>query len=98
MSYCVNPVSPEESTNIADESFEPPQETRVISPIHSCIVGEEPTISTERNWLGKEAPLWIPDSEAISCLHCDMKFTVLKRRHHCRACGLVSIGDIYTCL
>ncbi|XP_074041689.1 zinc finger FYVE domain-containing protein 9-like [Leptinotarsa decemlineata] len=43
----------------------------------------------ERQWLGKEAPLWIPDSDTTSCLHCDMKFTVLKRRHHCRACGLV---------
>lgn len=48
------------------------------------------TSSTEKCWLGKAAPLWIPDSEAISCLHCDMKFTMLKRRHHCRACGLVS--------
>lgn len=53
-------------------------------------VGEEPSASNERCWLGKEAPLWIPDSEAISCLHCDMKFTMIKRRHHCRACGLVS--------
>ncbi|XP_045469180.1 zinc finger FYVE domain-containing protein 9 [Harmonia axyridis] len=41
------------------------------------------------DWLGKQAPLWIPDSVAMSCLHCDMKFTVIKRRHHCRACGLV---------
>ncbi|KAH1012040.1 hypothetical protein HUJ04_001286 [Dendroctonus ponderosae] len=39
--------------------------------------------------LGKAAPLWIPDADAASCLHCDMKFTVIKRRHHCRACGLV---------
>lgn len=41
-------------------------------------------------WLGKQAPLWIPDSEATCCMHCDMRFTVIKRRHHCRACGLVS--------
>ncbi|KAJ8911303.1 hypothetical protein NQ315_016997 [Exocentrus adspersus] len=46
-------------------------------------------INLEKQWLGKEAPLWVPDSDATSCLHCDMKFTVLKRRHHCRACGLV---------
>ncbi|KAK4878131.1 hypothetical protein RN001_010637 [Aquatica leii] len=39
--------------------------------------------------LGKQAPLWIPDSDADNCLHCDTKFTVIKRRHHCRACGLV---------
>ncbi|VEN47225.1 unnamed protein product [Callosobruchus maculatus] len=46
-------------------------------------------IPSDKYWLGKEAPLWVPDSDALACLHCDMKFTVLKRRHHCRACGLV---------
>lgn len=39
--------------------------------------------------LGKTAPFWTPDSEATNCLHCNVKFTVVKRRHHCRACGLV---------
>ncbi|KAK5638041.1 hypothetical protein RI129_012336 [Pyrocoelia pectoralis] len=41
------------------------------------------------NLLGKQAPVWIPDSDTLNCLHCDTKFTVIKRRHHCRACGLV---------
>lgn len=39
--------------------------------------------------LGKQPPFWIPDSDAPSCMLCDTKFTVLKRRHHCRACGKV---------
>ncbi|KAG7210295.1 hypothetical protein KM043_011839 [Ampulex compressa] len=39
--------------------------------------------------LGKLPPFWIPDSDAPSCMLCDMKFTMLKRRHHCRACGKV---------
>lgn len=39
--------------------------------------------------LGKQPPFWIPDSDASSCMLCDIKFTVLKRRHHCRACGKV---------
>ncbi|XP_014616566.1 PREDICTED: zinc finger FYVE domain-containing protein 9 isoform X1 [Polistes canadensis] len=39
--------------------------------------------------LGKQPPFWIPDSDASSCMLCDLKFTVLKRRHHCRACGKV---------
>ncbi|XP_077274270.1 smad anchor for receptor activation isoform X2 [Temnothorax americanus] len=39
--------------------------------------------------LGKQPPFWIPDSDAPSCMLCDVKFTVLKRRHHCRACGKV---------
>ncbi|XP_025264184.1 uncharacterized protein LOC105254759 isoform X2 [Camponotus floridanus] len=39
--------------------------------------------------LGKQPPFWVPDSDAASCMLCDIKFTVLKRRHHCRACGKV---------
>jgi MAD (mothers against decapentaplegic) interacting protein len=50
---------------------------------------EESIKSRSVSWLGKQAPVWIPDSDATSCLHCDMKFTVIKRRHHCRACGYV---------
>lgn len=49
-------------------------------------------------WLGKTAPFWTPDSDALNCLHCNLKFTVIKRRHHCRACGLVSVfngGCVY---
>ncbi|XP_076375250.1 smad anchor for receptor activation isoform X2 [Megalopta genalis] len=39
--------------------------------------------------LGKQPPFWVPDSDAPSCMFCDVRFTVLKRRHHCRACGKV---------
>lgn len=39
--------------------------------------------------LGKQPPFWVPDSDAPSSMLCDVKFTVLKRRHHCRACGKV---------
>ncbi|KAL3271061.1 hypothetical protein HHI36_021561 [Cryptolaemus montrouzieri] len=51
--------------------------------------GDASNSSLGIDWLGKQAPLWIPDNDTMSCLHCDMKFTVIKRRHHCRACGLV---------
>ncbi|KAF5280477.1 hypothetical protein FQA39_LY18058 [Lamprigera yunnana] len=54
-----------------------------------CVPDEAELLADTENLLGKQAPLWIPDSEADSCLHCDTKFTVIKRRHHCRACGLV---------
>ncbi|KAJ8687232.1 hypothetical protein QAD02_023026 [Eretmocerus hayati] len=39
--------------------------------------------------LGKQPPFWVPDSDAPNCMLCDLKFTVMKRRHHCRACGKV---------
>ncbi|XP_054709295.1 zinc finger FYVE domain-containing protein 9-like [Uloborus diversus] len=47
------------------------------------------SVTVEQNQIGKVKPFWIPDSAAPNCMHCGMKFTVLKRRHHCRACGKV---------
>ncbi|KAH9120993.1 hypothetical protein AeMF1_007079, partial [Aphanomyces euteiches] len=38
------------------------------------------------------AALWIPDSVAGSCSHCQRSFTLLLRRHHCRRCGFVVCG------
>ena len=39
--------------------------------------------------LGKVPPIWVPDSVATHCMNCGIKFSVIKRRHHCRACGKV---------
>lgn len=39
--------------------------------------------------LGKVQPYWIPDSETTFCMQCNLKFSFIKRRHHCRACGQV---------
>ncbi|PAV90532.1 hypothetical protein WR25_27170 [Diploscapter pachys] len=39
--------------------------------------------------LGKQQPYWIPDADSPVCMICSTKFTLLNRRHHCRACGRV---------
>ena len=41
-------------------------------------------LTEEEQTLGKVKPFWIPDDDAQNCLHCDAKFTFIKRRHHCR--------------
>ncbi|KAF9956554.1 hypothetical protein BGZ72_002688 [Mortierella alpina] len=36
------------------------------------------------------APVWLPDHSATSCMLCDEEFgTIFKRKHHCRVCGKV---------
>ena len=37
-------------------------------------------------------PLWLPDSEASECYECGVSFSTLRRRHHCRQCGLIFCG------
>lgn len=37
-------------------------------------------------------PKWLPDSQAPRCMSCDSQFNPIRRRHHCRNCGLVFCG------
>jgi hypothetical protein len=35
---------------------------------------------------------WMPDKLCKACYNCELPFTMLRRRHHCRFCGQVSVG------
>lgn len=39
--------------------------------------------------IGNSAPVWVPDRRVTMCQSCSVEFSVLIRRHHCRACGKV---------
>lgn len=60
-------------------------------PVEASAVEPEPysSLSDEERLLGVLKPLWIPDEDAPICMNCSQRFTVLRRRHHCRACGRV---------
>ena len=47
------------------------------------------TEGSETTDLGSLAPPWLPDSSVSMCQLCSIRFTVTRRRHHCRACGQV---------
>jgi len=36
-----------------------------------------------------EAPTWRPDNEFDACFKCEVAFSLVNRRHHCRHCGFV---------
>jgi hypothetical protein len=38
--------------------------------------------------------VWMPDKDASECGTCGAHFTVVRRRHHCRKCGLVFCGKV----
>eukprot|EP00730_Choanoeca_flexa_P014259 TRINITY_DN6168_c0_g1_i2.p1 TRINITY_DN6168_c0_g1~~TRINITY_DN6168_c0_g1_i2.p1 ORF type:complete len:323 (+),score=51.65 TRINITY_DN6168_c0_g1_i2:206-1174(+) len=55
--------------------------------------GTEAASSMEDVRFKGHAPNWVPDTEADLCMVCTkVQFTLMKRRHHCRACGAVVCG------
>lgn len=57
--------------------------------VHSQDSWEAQRITSGEANLGKVPPIWVPDSVATHCMNCGLKFSVIRRRHHCRACGKV---------
>ncbi|EDS41193.1 smad anchor for receptor activation [Culex quinquefasciatus] len=45
------------------------------------------TLTSAQAQLGKIPPFWVPDNSTNFCMQCNQKFSIIKRRHHCRACG-----------
>ncbi|XP_058467089.1 zinc finger FYVE domain-containing protein 9 [Malaya genurostris] len=62
----------------------PPAET---SEGQSTINRPVTILSSAQAQLGKIPPFWVPDNSTNFCMQCNNKFSLIKRRHHCRACG-----------
>jgi len=75
-------------------------------PLRTCVpcavsLGHKPPPSQGQRFpdgtLPPEIPMmnrrWVPDKEQTKCLGCDRVFTLTRRRHHCRACGLIFCAD-----
>lgn len=57
----------------------------------TACLGELMLMCLQTAELGKRAPRWIRDNEVTMCMKCKEPFNALmRRRHHCRACGYVS--------
>jgi hypothetical protein len=49
-----------------------------------------PSISTSSAIMDSTAPqIWTPDNASNHCLLCKDEFTLFRRRHHCRLCGIL---------
>ncbi|KAL7058547.1 hypothetical protein AAHC03_016938 [Spirometra sp. Aus1] len=44
-------------------------------------------VSLSPDEIGTREPTWVADDAYSNCMSCGAKFTVWRRRHHCRTCG-----------
>lgn len=88
---------PEEQPPPPSTSIESSIETSTAAAAAAMPVDEE-LIRVEQEWsklteeekrLGSIAPEWVSDDLAPACMKCAAKFSMTRRRHHCRACGKV---------
>ena len=86
------PISDELDERAQSPSQSPEPDLSITMQSQGSALEAQRITAGEAN-LGKVPPLWVPDSVATHCMNCGLKFSVIKRRHHCRACGKVrSLG------
>lgn len=71
-------------TSSSSEDFSTPPSSSLVNPNESSSSNQADLIAGQ---LGKVAPYWVPDNMTNNCMQCDTKFSLIKRRHHCRSCG-----------
>jgi hypothetical protein len=65
----------------------PTEKSEWMSHIERCV---QELIKNGKLPAKDHAAVWVPDSEANKCMCCQSThFSVVQRRHHCRACGKV---------
>lgn len=81
-----------------DSSESHTEQLAAAAAASSTVPVDEELIRVEQEWaklteeermLGSVAPEWVSDDQAPACMKCAAKFSITRRRHHCRACGKV---------
>jgi hypothetical protein len=86
-----------ESYDEDDESSVSNNSSMSLSPISANM---DPLQPQEQNRIIKhydEKSHWMPDQLCKHCYACEEKFTVFRRRHHCRLCGQVFCSKCSSC-
>ncbi|EEB15937.1 zinc finger protein FYVE domain-containing protein, putative [Pediculus humanus corporis] len=79
----------DESRNELEENASNTEELENLLEASVPSQSSELPLTIGEHELGKVSPYWIPDNFTSNCMECNCKFTMIKRRHHCRACGRI---------
>eukprot|EP00485_Elphidium_margaritaceum_P004056 CAMPEP_0202689540 /NCGR_PEP_ID=MMETSP1385-20130828/4767_1 /ASSEMBLY_ACC=CAM_ASM_000861 /TAXON_ID=933848 /ORGANISM="Elphidium margaritaceum" /LENGTH=217 /DNA_ID=CAMNT_0049344681 /DNA_START=30 /DNA_END=683 /DNA_ORIENTATION=+ len=60
----------------------------LTSPLPKVL--ETPSSISQPNKINRGDAQWMRDKEANQCKECGVEFSITVRKHHCRACGLIS--------
>ena len=89
---------PERIPSPTDESSTSSSLPAMVEASASSPPIDEELVRVEQEWsqlseddkkLGSIAPEWVNDDQAPACMKCTNRFSITRRRHHCRACGKV---------
>ena len=58
-----------------------------LQQVSEQLATSESVMKGGKQSLGAAAAAWAADSTQNQCTYCDNKFTMVRRRHHCRSCG-----------
>ncbi|CAE7240994.1 slob1 [Symbiodinium natans] len=72
---------PGEGAGTSQPSTAPPLHPTSVGSVMSWWARCRPNLRPGRDWN------WTPDRDAADCEICDVPFSLLRRRHHCRHCG-----------
>lgn len=65
---------------LEDDNYDEAESGQEVPPSSSPTISQFPLTSLS-------PPEWAADTSSSVCVSCGAKFTVLRRRHHCRTCG-----------
>ena len=65
--------------------------------VTKAVSGTDSASGSDTEKLGEKAPIWVPDGRVTMCQECHVEFTLIVRRHHCRACGRVICNACSNC-
>lgn len=64
-----------------------------LKDLTNCMVASSRQVGADFGTFFATQPVWQQDSTAKDCPYCKLKFSVMRRRHHCRKCGNLVCND-----